>query len=80
MCSSSAAGGPAGRDAGELMARWMAMDADKDGKVGEGEATGKLKANFKRLDTNEDAFLDKTELDALAKRLVGRRKDPAKRQ
>ena len=69
-----------GRDAGKLMARWMAMDADKDGKVSESEARGKLKANFKRVDTNKDALLDKTELDAIAKRLLGRRKGAVKRQ
>lgn len=58
----------------------MAMDADKDGKVTEGEGTGKLKTNFKRLDTNEHALLDKTELQAIAKRLVGRRQGAGEKQ
>ena len=68
------------RDAGKLMARWMAMDADKDAKVTEAEARGKLKANFKRLDTDKDGFLDKTELEAIAKRRAGRRQGAGKKR
>ena len=67
-------------DAGKLMAHFAGMDADKDGKVAESEATGKLKARFKNLDANKDGFLDKNELQAIVKRLIERRKTAGKQK
>ena len=72
--------GGGGWDAGKLMANWLKMDADKDGKLTEAEATGRLKANFKSVDADKDGFLDKTELQAIAKRLSSRRKGAVERQ
>ena len=66
-------------DTGRLMKFWLKMDADKDGKLTESEAQGKLKANFKSVDADKDGFLDKTELEALVKRLADRRKAAGKR-
>ena len=72
--------GGGGLDAGKLMKYWLKMDADNDGKVSESEATGQLKANFKRVDADKDSLLDKGELEALAKRRAARRKETGKRQ
>ena len=49
--------------------RWMEMDKNGDGKLTVDETTGLMKTFFKRVDENEDGFLDKVELDALAARL-----------
>jgi acetyl esterase/lipase len=49
--------------------RWAQMDTDKDGKISRDEATGLMKKFFDRNDANGDGVLDKSELEALARRL-----------
>ena len=56
-----------------IMARWLSMDKDGDGKITKDEAEGQLKANFERNDVNKDGFLVRGELDALLQRLSGGR-------
>lgn len=49
---------------------WLkAMDKNSDGKITSTEATGLMKKNFNRVDTNKDGSLDKNELIQLANRL-----------
>ena len=49
---------------------WLkAMDKNGDGKITSTEATGLMKRNFSRVDTNKDGSLDKNELIQLANRL-----------
>ena len=38
------------------------MDANKDGKISQREAKGKLKENFKMRDKNNDGFITKNEM------------------
>ncbi|MAY06370.1 MAG: carboxylesterase, partial [Verrucomicrobiales bacterium] len=45
------------------------MDKNSDGKITSTEATGLMKKNFNRVDTNKDGSLDKNELIQLANRL-----------
>ena len=54
-----------------LVSNWLRMDKDGDDKVSEDEAQGRLKASFKRNDANQDGFLMRSELAALAQRLRG---------
>ncbi|MEE9365685.1 MAG: alpha/beta hydrolase fold domain-containing protein, partial [Dehalococcoidales bacterium] len=61
------------RNAKRIMARWLSMDKDGDGKVNKDEAEGQFKANFERNDANQDGFLERGELDALLQRLSGGR-------
>ena len=69
-----------GAAAEKIVARWLSMDKDGDGKITKDEAQGRLKAGFDRYDTNKDGSLDRTELDALAQRLFGgRRGTPGRR-
>ena len=50
--------------------KWLkAMDKNSDGKITSTEATGLMKKNFNRVDTNKDGSLDKNELIQLANRL-----------
>jgi dienelactone hydrolase len=51
------------------MKRWLKMDKDDDGKITADEAQGQLKKNFDRVDTNDDGFVDRAELEEIAKRL-----------
>lgn len=44
-------------------------DKNQDGKIAKDEAGGLLKRNFGRVDLNDDGFVDKSELEQLAKRL-----------
>ena len=49
---------------------WLkAMDKNGDGKIANSEATGLMKKNFNRADTNKDGALDKNELIQLVNRL-----------
>ena len=49
---------------------WLkAMDKNGDGKITSTEATGLMKKNFNRVDTNKDGALDKNELIQLVNRL-----------
>ena len=45
------------------------QDADNDGRISADEATGQMQSNFRRIDSNNDSFLDTQELGALAERL-----------
>ena len=49
---------------------WLkAMDKNGDGKITSTEATGLMRKNFNRMDTNKDGSLDKNELIQLANRI-----------
>ena len=53
-----------------LLQRWFkTQDKDGDQKISRAEATGQMKTNFARIDSNQDGFLERTELVALAERL-----------
>ena len=54
-------------------------DTDGDGKLSREEAPPFLKKQFAKIDTNNDGFLDKTELEAWA-RIGQLRRMPARRQ
>ena len=56
------------------------MDRNGDGKIARDEARGQLKANFDRVDLDDDGVLDRSELEALAKRLRERRGGGERRQ
>jgi acetyl esterase/lipase len=56
-------------DRAGVVASWMNMDKNDDGKINSDEAQGQLKKNFDRVDANDDGFVDRGELDELAKRL-----------
>ena len=60
------------------MKRWLGMDKNDDGKISSDEAQGQLKKNFGRVDTNGDGFVDRKELDELAKRLQRNRAGAAR--
>jgi acetyl esterase/lipase len=45
------------------------QDQDDDGRISEDEATGLMKANFARIDANQDGVLDGDELRGLSERL-----------
>jgi len=46
------------------------MDANKDGKISKEEAKDRIAENFAAIDTNKDGYLDRTELLAMARRMV----------
>jgi Ca2+-binding EF-hand superfamily protein len=50
----------------------MRADANGDGKISLEEAPPQLKKHFARLDTNGDGYLDRSELEAWAKRMQKR--------
>ena len=55
----------------ERIKNWLdRQDKDGDGKISRDEATGLMKSNFTRNDTNMDDFLDRDELGQLADRLA----------
>lgn len=57
-----------------FLKRWLgAMDPNGDGKVHRDEATGAMKDNFEGNDVNNDGFIDRAEMEALANRLIGNR-------
>ncbi len=60
-------GGPPGGAGGQdMMARMMAMDTDKDGKISKEELPEFLRERLmERADTNKDGFLDKEELEKM---------------
>ena len=63
--------GPAGAD--DLVARMMAFDQDKDGKLTRAEVTDeRLVRLFDRADADKDGIVTKDELTALAAREAGR--------
>ncbi len=53
-----------------VMRYWLAMDKNGDEKIGEAEARGQIKANFKTIDSDSDGFIDRKELEQLAARLL----------
>ncbi len=61
------------RSAEQLVASWLAMDKDGDGKISREEAQGLMKSNFARVDSNGDGLVDRAELDQVAKRLSAAR-------
>jgi acetyl esterase/lipase len=52
-----------------VMQQWRRMDEDGDKKISKGEAKGRMKSNFDRIDSNDDGFIDRKELQELAQRL-----------
>ncbi len=57
---------------------WLhTQDADKDGRISLDESAGRMEADFSRNDANDDGYLDKEELGALAERLA---RNPAARR
>lgn len=46
------------------------MDKNKDGKIAKSEAEGRIADGFDAIDTNKDGFLDKTELQAMIRRMA----------
>ena len=60
--------------------QWSRMDQNGDGKISRDEAQGLMKANFDRVDLDNDGFVDKEELDKLAARLGRGRSDRSGRR
>jgi Ca2+-binding EF-hand superfamily protein len=60
------------RNAEHMVQMIMRADADGDGKISLEEAPPQLKKHFARLDTNGDGYLDRSELEAWAKRIQKR--------
>ena len=60
------------RNGEHLVQMIMRADADGDGKISQEEAPPQLKKHFARLDTNGDGYLDRSELEAWAKRIQKR--------
>jgi len=67
-------------DRAGVVARWMKMDKNNDGKISSEEAQGQLKKNFDRVDTNSDGFVDRDELVELGKRLQRNRGGAARKR
>lgn len=63
--------GGRGGNSEEMVNRLLAMDADKDGKLSKSEAPERLQSMFARGDKNEDGFLDKEEILAMARERSG---------
>ena len=72
-------GGPEGRGPGgqgggggdAMVERMMAMDADKDGKLSKAEIPERLQPTLERGDKNQDGFLDREEIQAIARERSG---------
>ena len=69
----------------QRISNWLrSQDKNADGKIADDEATGLMKSNFARNDTNKDNFLDRNELGSLADRLArsgfGRKRRPRNQQ
>lgn len=62
-------GGGGGGDA--MVERMMAMDADKDGKLSKAEIPERLQPTLERGDKNQDGFLDREEIQAIARERSG---------
>ncbi len=60
------------RSANQLVEMIMRADADGDGKISQAEAPKQLKKHFAKIDTNGDGYLDRSELEAWAKRVQKR--------
>jgi hypothetical protein len=56
-------------NAESMVANWLALDKNGDGKLAKDEVTGLMKQYFDRNDTNKDGFLVPSELEDLARRL-----------
>ncbi|MHC4117802.1 MAG: family 16 glycoside hydrolase [Planctomycetota bacterium] len=57
------------RNRTDVVTRSLRMDKNDDGKISSDEAQGQLKKNFDRVDTDDDGFISRRELEELAKRL-----------
>ncbi len=80
--SSRAGASVKGRE-NEMVARFMKMDEDKDGKLSSGEVPERLRAFFGRADQNEDGFATREELLAAASRAMrtnGKNAPPMQRE
>ena len=69
----------------QRITNWLrSQDKNGDGKIAHDEATGLMKSNFTRNDTNKDKVLDRDELGKLADRLArsgyGRNRQPRNQQ
>jgi hypothetical protein len=53
-----------------MLTRIMQLDANADGKVQKSEAKGPLERNFKRIDADGNAELDRKELERVIQRLL----------
>jgi Ca2+-binding EF-hand superfamily protein len=63
-------------DPDAMVNRWLRqMDTNNDGKISREEARGPLKERFDQIDTNKDGFLDKTELQRVARRISETRRN-----
>ena len=65
-------GNPEAPRGGGFMERLMENDENEDGKLSKDEVPERMQRGFDRMDTNEDGFIDKAELEAMAERFSGR--------
>ena len=56
-----------------MVANWLALDKNEDGKLAQDEVEGLMKQYFGRNDTDRDGFLVRSELEDLARRLRSNR-------
>jgi len=63
--------GGEGRNADGMLARMLAMDANKDGKLEKSELPERLQSMLARADKNEDGVLDRDEILAAARERSG---------
>lgn len=64
-------GGPP--DAAAFIDRLLENDENNDGKLTKDEAPGRMQEHFGHIDENSDGFIDKAELEEMAKRFRERR-------
>ncbi len=57
----------------------MKMDKDNDGKISSGEAQGKIKKGFDKIDANKDGFITKDELEKMKESIKERKKNKNKK-
>tara|TARA_Y100001934_G_scaffold262743_1_gene337572 strand:- start:6643 stop:7248 length:606 start_codon:yes stop_codon:yes gene_type:complete len=68
----SSQGGQGGRPGpNEMVAKLMALDSNKDGKLAKDEVSGRMHAIIDRADTNKDGYADKAELTKMAQERMG---------
>jgi len=67
-----------GQGGNRNIARWRAMDKDGNRKISRDEAGSQIKNNFDKIDSNNDSFIDRKELNQLAARLQSGRTGAAR--